>query len=293
MVLTRRASSQQRELAGLPTCPLEGVASIAEGEEPKVDSPKEPTVVVERMDAAESDAEADCEIILEMRRERESSSEPEVLRVVDKKNSSDTKSPVVLVEPMTAVVLSRVEVPVKSGSKKIEVSSTEKSVLKPRNKAGVVKVPRTRPLMSADGWTLKKSGPPPKGRNKSGRSWKVPKIKMSMTIAVPALHPSWAKRQKQREQDTLVRDKERAMKEVKRAAAILKRERVEAHKKSKEEKTRAAEVVQVISNPAKIKRMKKKQLRRVQKRDTTKVIERMRAERMGTIRPHNMKRPST
>merc|ERR1712136_462084 len=95
-----------------------------------------------------------------------------------------------------------------------------------------------------------------RGKPKSGRVWKSQGKKKSTIIKVKSLHKSWA-----------VRTKERAeMQSIKSYQKELKRLRTEEQKKRREENALKSEIVQNIKSTAKIKKMKKKQLRQLQKR---------------------------
>lgn len=64
-----------------------------------------------------------------------------------------------------------------------------------------------------------------------------------------------------------IKDLSRSVKEEKKQENEQKRQRREENFKRKQENERKSEVVQIIRNPAKLKRMKKKALRKIEKRD--------------------------
>ncbi|XP_066594581.1 coiled-coil domain-containing protein 86-like [Prorops nasuta] len=108
----------------------------------------------------------------------------------------------------------------------------------------------------------------PRGKPKSGRIWKEQKTKFSSIIKTRGLRLSLEKKQKLREDLKRVKDISRAIKANKQAEKEAKKQRRIENLKRAEENRKKSEIVQVIKNPAKIKRMKKKQLRLIEKRDT-------------------------
>ncbi|NXI44902.1 CCD86 protein, partial [Galbula dea] len=88
-----------------------------------------------------------------------------------------------------------------------------------------------------------------------------------------ALRSSWARKLKERQEKKLVQDLARQLQEGKKREREEKKQRREENLRRRLENERKAEVVQVIRNPLKLKRAKKKQLRRVEKRDTLALLQ--------------------
>ncbi|XP_054827898.1 coiled-coil domain-containing protein 86 [Eublepharis macularius] len=123
----------------------------------------------------------------------------------------------------------------------------------------------------------------PKGKPKSGRVWKDRgKKRFSHMIQDKPLHTSWQHKMKERQEKKMVRDFARQLEEEKRREREEKKLRREENLKRRLENERKAEIVQVIRNPVKLKRAKKKQLRRIEKRDTLALLQKHQAQRKAT-----------
>ncbi|OQR66871.1 coiled-coil domain-containing protein 86-like [Tropilaelaps mercedesae] len=107
----------------------------------------------------------------------------------------------------------------------------------------------------------------PRGIPKSGRIWKQPKTRFRSMIAVKPLKLTLEKSTQERLQRKKIRELEKEKAARDSAAREAKRKRCEANRKQREANERKGEVVTLIKNTAKIKRMKKKQLRSIKKRD--------------------------
>ncbi|KAH0956607.1 hypothetical protein HN011_005080 [Eciton burchellii] len=108
----------------------------------------------------------------------------------------------------------------------------------------------------------------PRGKRKSGKIWKDERKRFSSIIKTRGIRLSFAKKQKLRADMKHVKEMSRAIKEDAAAKKEEKKKRRRENLKKAEENNRKGEVVQVIKNTAKIKRMRKKQLRMIETRDT-------------------------
>lgn len=86
------------------------------------------------------------------------------------------------------------------------------------------------------------------------------------------LHTSWKRKMKEREEKQRIKSLALQLQEQRKQEKEEKKRRREDNLKRRQENERKAEIIQVIKNPARIKRMKKKQLRRIEKRDTLKAV---------------------
>ncbi|XP_053416455.1 coiled-coil domain-containing protein 86 [Nycticebus coucang] len=114
----------------------------------------------------------------------------------------------------------------------------------------------------------------PKGKPKSGRIWKDrSKKRFSQMVQDKPRHTSWQQKMKERQEKKLAKDFARHLEEEKQRRRQEKKQRRAENLKRRLENERKAEIVQVIRNPAKLKRAKKKQLRSIEKRDTLALLQ--------------------
>ncbi|XP_041774282.1 coiled-coil domain-containing protein 86 [Anopheles merus] len=109
-----------------------------------------------------------------------------------------------------------------------------------------------------------------RGKPKSGRIWKSQKTRFS-SIKKSVQCKKSSQQHAFREEIKHIKELSRSIKETRRRENDIKRLRREENKRRRIENERKSEIVQVIKNPAKIKRMRKKQLRMIDRRDISKL----------------------
>ncbi|XP_021071176.1 coiled-coil domain-containing protein 86 [Mus pahari] len=120
----------------------------------------------------------------------------------------------------------------------------------------------------------------PKGKPKSGRVWKdQSKKRFSQMVRDKPLRTSWQRKMKERQERKLAKDFARHLEEEKQRRRQEKKERRAENLRRRLENERKAEIVQVIRNPAKLKKAKKKQLRSIEKRDTLALLQKQPPQR--------------
>ncbi|KAL3288130.1 hypothetical protein HHI36_002579 [Cryptolaemus montrouzieri] len=112
----------------------------------------------------------------------------------------------------------------------------------------------------------------PRGKPKSGRIWKNTKTKFSLNVKTKGLKNSLEKKEIFRKEMQAVKELSRSIKAARQEEKEKRKERRRENLKRQEENRKKSEIVQVISNTSKIKKMRKKQLRNIEKRDTSKVM---------------------
>ncbi|XP_030568511.1 coiled-coil domain-containing protein 86 [Drosophila novamexicana] len=110
----------------------------------------------------------------------------------------------------------------------------------------------------------------PRGQPKSNRPWKTPKQKFS-NIKKTVNRLSFEKKVALRNEMRYIKEKSKEIKDQRKEAAVQRHQRRVENAERRLANERRSEIVQVIKNPAKLKRMKKKQMRMIEKRDLSQV----------------------
>ncbi|CAF0802426.1 unnamed protein product [Adineta steineri] len=111
----------------------------------------------------------------------------------------------------------------------------------------------------------------PKGKPKGGRTWKLTKGRYSAITRPKSLKLTYDERMKMKADLKETRGREKEMWNAVNEKRDKLKQRQKENKERREANERKGEIVQVIKNPAKLKRLKKKALRSIQKRDLDKI----------------------
>ncbi|XP_055374904.1 coiled-coil domain-containing protein 86 [Condylostylus longicornis] len=106
----------------------------------------------------------------------------------------------------------------------------------------------------------------PRGKPKSGRPWKEPRTKFS-TIKKSIYRRPFHKKVELRNEIQHIKQISKSIKDAKKEEKEIRKQRRLENAERRLANQRKSEVVQIIKNPNKIKRMKKKHLRMIEKRD--------------------------
>ncbi|KAJ2942891.1 hypothetical protein O0L34_g15080 [Tuta absoluta] len=112
-----------------------------------------------------------------------------------------------------------------------------------------------------------------RGKPKSGRFWKTEKQRFATINKTKGLKSDFQKKTALRLELQRAKELSKQKQEELKQKELERKERRRKNIEKTEENKKKAEVVQVITNTAKLKRMRKKQLRFIQKRDTNKEVE--------------------
>merc|ERR550532_628874 len=107
----------------------------------------------------------------------------------------------------------------------------------------------------------------PRQKPRSGRFWKGERAQFRQIKRDRGQRPTFEQRLKMKEEKARNQELAELMKNRKKQEKEELRKRIEENKTKKLENERKTEQYQLVKNPAKIKRMKKKQLRMLEKRD--------------------------
>ncbi|XP_061586462.1 coiled-coil domain-containing protein 86 [Cololabis saira] len=152
-------------------------------------------------------------------------------------------------------------------------------------------VPKKKPHLAP---SAKKIPAVPLGKPKSGRVWKDRnKQRFSALVRDKPLNSSWEKKMAAKREKQLLKQYSVKLTEEKARQKEEKRLRREENLKRRAENERKSEIVQVIRNTTKIKRMKKKQLRKIEKRDTLALLQKSQKQNKKTKTQKNVEQELT
>ncbi|XP_050094862.1 coiled-coil domain-containing protein 86 [Anopheles aquasalis] len=158
--------------------------------------------------------------------------------------------------PDISEVLAKIQKPVEVLAKTDAVTETQPA-------SGKLKAEKPKKDVAAATETVR-------GRPKSGRIWKTQKERFAV-VKKTIRRKTTDERLAYRAEMKQIKELSQSLKDERKRQNEEKRLRREENKRRRLENERKAEIVQIINNPAKLKRMRKKQLRMIEKRDLANV----------------------